>query len=207
MTISAIELNKLKQAPPVAGVLPVVLNRWSVRSFADRDVTSAELAKIFEAARWTASARNEQPWRFIVGTRNSATYHKIFDTLMEFNRPWVAAAPVLILTLATTTFTPDETKNPFNLYDLGAVATSITLQATAQGLVSHTVASIDRDALRQAFGIPEEIEIGTVIVLGYQGEPSALSNELLIEKETAPRSRMPLNELVFSSWGEPIKFA
>ena len=29
---------------------------------------------IFEAARWTASAYNEQPWRFLVGTRNSSTH-------------------------------------------------------------------------------------------------------------------------------------
>ena len=79
MTLSAIEANDLKQAPAVEGVLPAVRSRWSARSFADREVDSATLAKVFEAARWTASAYNEQPWRFIVGLRNSDTFNKIFQ--------------------------------------------------------------------------------------------------------------------------------
>jgi nitroreductase len=207
MALSAHEVNKLKQAPPVEGVLPVVLQRWSVRSYADRDVPPAELAKIFEAARWAASARNEQPWRFIVGVRNTSTYQKIFDTLMEHNRPWASTAPVLILGITSTKFASDGLNNPYCLYDLGAVSTTIALQATAQGLATRTVASFNHDAARNAFGIPEDIAIGTVIALGYQGEPAALGSEKQIALETASRGRKPLNELTFSSWGEPIELA
>jgi len=75
VTLSASEVNRLKQAPPVEGVLPEILNRWSPRSFSDRDVAPADLAKVFEAARWAASSYNEQPWRFLVGKRNSPTAH------------------------------------------------------------------------------------------------------------------------------------
>src|SRR5580658_2278924 len=100
MTLSALEVNTLKQAPAVDGVLPILLRRWSPRSFADRDVASADLAKVFEAARWAGSSYNEQPWRFLVGTRNSLTYKKIFDLLMPFNQAWAVHAPVLILGLA-----------------------------------------------------------------------------------------------------------
>lgn len=67
MTLSAFEVNRLKQAPAIDGVLPVVLARWSPRSFADRDVSPADLRRVFEAARWAASSYNEQPWRFLVG--------------------------------------------------------------------------------------------------------------------------------------------
>ena len=89
MALSASEVKKLNQAPPVEGVLPVVLERWSARSYADRDVPLADLEKIFEAVRWTASASNEQPWRFIVGSRDSETYKKIVHAMMKFTRPWV----------------------------------------------------------------------------------------------------------------------
>jgi nitroreductase len=58
MTLSALEVHNLKQAPPVEGVLPAVLSRWSPRSFADHEVSPADLAKVFEAARWSASAYN-----------------------------------------------------------------------------------------------------------------------------------------------------
>ncbi len=62
-----------------------------------RDVSPADLRRVFEAARWAASSNNEQPWRFLVGTRNSSTHQKIFSTLVGFNQSWAGAAPVLIL--------------------------------------------------------------------------------------------------------------
>jgi nitroreductase len=203
MTLSAIEVNHLKQAPAVDGLLPAVLARWSPRSFADRDVTPADLRKVFEAARWAASSFNEQPWRFIVGLGNSLTYKKIFSALIGFNQGWAGAAPVLILGAAKTKFSHNDTDNRHALYDLGAAASYLTLQAAALGLTTHQMAGYDQAVARQAFEIPEDCALGAVIALGYQGEPSALTNTDLIAQETTPRSRKPLNEFVLSSWGKP----
>ena len=203
MTLSVLEVNQLKQAPAVDGVLPVVLARWSPRSFADRDVSPADLRKVFEAARWAASAYNEQPWRFLVGTRNSSTHKKIFSTLIGFNQGWAAAAPVLILGVASSKFSHNGSPNAYALYDLGAASAILCLQAASLGLATHSMAGFDYDAARQAFAIPEDFLLGAVIALGYQGEPSALSHEKLIAQETTPRSRKPLNEFVLSVWGKP----
>jgi nitroreductase len=202
MTLSAIEVNNLKQAPAVEGVIPAVLNRWSPRSFADREVSPADLRKVFEAARWSASAYNEQPWRFLVGTRNSAAYKKIFSALIGFNQGWAGAAPVLILGAASTQFAHNGTANAYALYDLGAAAGALSLQAAELGLRTHSMAGFDHDAARQAFGIPEDYALGAVIALGYQGEPAALGHEQMITMETAPRERKPLSDLVLSGWGE-----
>lgn len=87
MTLNAGEVHKMKYAQPsTEGVLPIILERWSPRAFEDRDVSRADLKKIFEAARWAPSSFNEQPWRFIIGHRNSETYKKIHDVLVPFNR-------------------------------------------------------------------------------------------------------------------------
>jgi nitroreductase len=201
MTLSAIEVNKLKQAPTIEGVLSAILSRWSARSFADREVSTADLRKIFEAAHWSASAYNEQPWRFLVGTRNSLTYKKIFSTLMGFNQNWAGAAPILILGVASTKFAHNGTANDYALYDLGAAAGALTLQAATLGLKTHSMAGFDHASARQLFEIPEGYALGAVIALGYQGEPSALAQEELITLETSPRTRKPLSELVLSSWG------
>ena len=49
---------------------PIIKKRWSPRSFqTDKPVEPEKLQRIFEAARWAPSSFNEQPWRFIVGTR------------------------------------------------------------------------------------------------------------------------------------------
>jgi nitroreductase len=200
MSLSAIEVNRLKQAPAVEGVLPAVLGRWSPRSFADREVNPDLLVKVFEAVRWTASSFNEQPWRFLIGTRNSSTYKKIFGTLIGFNQVWAVAAPVLILGATKTGFSHNNTPNYHALYDLGAAAFSLVLQAAALGLSTHQMAGYDQSAARVAFGIPEDYALGAVIALGYLGEPAALSEEQLVARETTPRTRKPLKEFVFSAW-------
>lgn len=204
-TLSASEVNKLKHAPHVEGVLPALHKRWSARSFADRDVPADDLARVFEAARWAASSNNEQPWRFIVGLRNSETHKKIASALAGFNKSWAPSAPVLILGVVSTTFERNASPNTYALYDLGAATSYLTLEAAELGLVTHQMAGFDHAAMREHFDIPESYALGCVVALGYQGEPAALGNETLIAREHLPRQRKPLNELVFTSWGEPAQ--
>lgn len=203
MILSANEVNMLKHAPAVEGVLPIVLERWSARAFSDRDVSTADLVRVFEAARWAASSSNEQPWRFLVGVRNSSTHRKIASALAGFNKEWGPTAPVLILGVTSTSFAHNGKPNAYALYDLGAASSYLTLQAAAVGLVSHQMAGFDHEAMRQLFEIPDNYALGCVIALGYQGEPATLANEQLRAREHAPRERKSLHEIVFSSWEEP----
>lgn len=205
MTLTAVEVEHVKQALTTEEVLPVVRKRWSPRAFADREVSKADLRKVFEAARWAPSSSNEQPWRFIVGFRGSDTYQKIGSSLVEFNQAWALKAPVLILGVAKKHFSHNESENGYNLYDLGAATGFITLQATALGLVTHQMAGFDQVKARKALGIPEEFDLGSVMALGYQGEPSALTNEKMLKQETLPRTRKPLNEIVLDAWDESSK--
>ena len=205
MALSAVEVNELKYAPPVEGVLPALHQRWSARSFSERAVTAADLERVFEAARWAASSSNEQPWRFLVGARNSNTHKKIASILGGLNKEWAPKAPVLILGTANTNFARNGSLNTYALFDLGAATSYLTLQAAALGMVTHQMAGYDHEAARHLLEIPDSFALGTVVALGYQGEPAALGNEQLIARESAPRNRKPLSELVFSSWGEPAR--
>jgi nitroreductase len=203
MTLSAQETHRVKRAPAQNGLLPVILERWSPRSFDSRPVSPADLKRVFEAAQWAPSSFNEQPWRFIVGRHGSDTFQKIVSTLAAGNQPWAPNAPVLILGVAKTHFTQNNNPNYYALFDLGAASALITLQAAALGLATHQMAGFDRDAARRVFEIPEGFAMGSVMALGYQGEPSALPNEKLIQMETSPRSRKPMSEIVLSAWGVP----
>lgn len=204
---SAVEANNLKLAPKTDGVMPIFFHRWSPRSFAEREVNPATLAKVFEAARWAASSYNEQPWKFFVGIHGSSTWQKIFDSLGEFNQTWAKAAPVLMVNAAHTKFTRNGTPNRVALYDLGAAASYLTLQASAMGLAAHQMAGFDTEKARRALRIPEDYVMGAAIALGYQGEPAALPNERLIEQEIAPRARKPLEEIVLAEWGVPAELS
>ncbi len=106
-------IEKLKHAPEVAGVEDLIRRRWSPRTYSDKEVPTAELKRLFEAARWAASSSNEQPWRFLVGRRGDETYQKIFNTLVEFNQSWAKSAPVLVLSVAKKTFTSNGNPNAY----------------------------------------------------------------------------------------------
>jgi nitroreductase len=204
MSLTASEVHKLKKAPPAEGVLPVIHERWSARSFSEREVSPETLRKVFEAARWAASSGNAQPWRFVVGLKGSETHEKIAGTLGGANKAWAPKAPVLILGTALAV-NAKGAANAYALYDLGAASTLLTLQAAALGMTTHQMAGYDHEAARQALGIPEEYALGSVIALGYQGEPEALGDATLIERETTARTRKPLHEIVFSEWDKPAK--
>ena len=81
----------------------------------------------------------------------------------------------------------------------------MTLQAAALGLATHQMAGFDPEKARKLFGIPAEYATGSVIALGYQGEPAALEDERLIQQETAARTRKPLGEIVLGEWGEAAR--
>jgi len=203
MTLTTPEVNRLKQAPHVEGVLPIFHERWSPRAFDDREVRSAELATVFEAARWAASSGNSQPWRFLVGTGGSETHNNIREALVDFNKEWASHAPVLILGTALAVSPNSGKPNGYALFDLGAASSYLTLQAASQGLVAHQMAGFSHETARRLLEIPENYSLGSVIALGYQGEPAVLPNAKLIEREIAPRERKPLSEVAFSSWDVP----
>lgn len=199
------EVEKLKHAPVVPGVMEEILKRWSPRAFSDKPVSNEDLKKIFEAAHWAASSYNEQPWRFLVGSKGDETYKKIFSTLVEFNQMWAKSAPVLILSAGKMTFSHNGAPDYYGLHDTGAATAYLALQAAALGLHAHSMGGFDHEKARAAFGIPEDYAVGAVTALGYLGDVDALPDHFK-QQEASPRSRKPLSAVVFSEWGKPASF-
>lgn len=178
--------------------------RWSPRAFAPRAVEADKLRSVFEAARWAPSSRNEQPWAYLVATRDDAQgFDDLLGVLVEANRAWARSAPVLILALAHTRWSKDATPNRHGLYDLGQASATLAMQATALGLATHPMGGFDVQAARERFQIPSDWEPVSVIALGYPGSADDLP-ESLRERELAPRRRKPLGEFVMADrWGHP----
>jgi len=199
------DVENLKHAPAIPGVIEEILRRWSPRAFSDKPVAAEDLKKIFEAAHWAASSYNEQPWRFVVGRKGDEAYKKIFDSLAEFNQKWAKSAPVLILSAGKKTFSHNGSPNYYGLHDTGAATAYLTLQTSALGMHAHSMGGFDKEKARAAFGIPEDYAIGAVTALGYFGDPDALPDHFK-QQEMSPRSRKPLREIVFAEWEKPASF-
>lgn len=187
-----------KTAPTTYNIHTLLKNRWSPRAFAPQAVEAEKINCMLEAARWSPSSSNEQPWRFIVGTNNDETYKKIFDTLVEFNQLWAKTAPVLMLVIGNTRSLKDPSKpNNIYKYDVGQAVAYLTFQATVDGLYVHQMGGFDTKKAAEAFNVPAEFEVLTAIAVGYIGDPEVLHPNLK-KMEYNARERQALEKMVFA---------
>lgn len=197
-------MNAAKQATLHHPIHDLLARRWSPYAFADRAVSDDDLRALFEAARWSASSYNEQPWRYIVAMKaNRAEFERLLSCLVEGNQAWAKAAPVLALGCTSLRFALNGKPNAAAIHDLGLASASLTLEATNRGLFVHQMIGILPDKAREVYRIPEEFEPKTGLAIGYVADPNTLP-EKLRERDLAPRTRKRLAEFVFGGeWGSP----
>lgn len=193
-----------KPADSAVPLHPLLAERWSPRSLdPSAELTDRQFTALFEAARWAPSWGNTQPARYLAGRRGDAAFERIRGTLSRGNHGWTGPAAALAIGVVRTTDDAGESL-PYAEYGLALATQNLVLQAVAEGLVAHQMAGFDREAARTGFGIPAGFEPLVAIAVGGPASPDALDGRLR-EKELAPRSRLGLDEIVFSDgWGKPV---
>jgi nitroreductase len=192
-----------KLADTTHPIEPLLQRRWSPRAFANRPVESEKLLRLWEAARWSASCANQQPWYFIVATQeDEVEYTRLLSCLRENNQQWASRAPVLMVSVAKLSFDMNGQPNRYAFHDVGLAVANLIVQATALGLYVHQMAGFYPEKVRELYGVPEDFEPVAGIVLGYPGDAAALPEDLQ-QRELAPRVRRPLETFVFQgAWGQ-----
>jgi nitroreductase len=192
-----------KKASPAYPVHELIANRWSPYGFEDRPVSLDDLRSLFEAARWAASSYNEQPWGYIVATKqNAEDFDRLLSCLVEANQEWARAVPVLALGCTSLNFSRNQKPNAAALHDLGLAAGSLSFEATARGLSVHQMIGIRPDTAREVFQIPEGVQPVTGLAIGYAADSTATLPDKLKQRDLAAQQKKPLSEFVFSGkWG------
>jgi nitroreductase len=197
-----------KHAATDHDVHDLIRRRWSPRAFdATREVSQADLLRLFEAARWAPSSLNEQPWRFVVAdrARTPEAFAAIHATLTGKNPTWAGAAPVLALVAIRRNYEGHEVVNQSAWYDAGQAVALLVVQATSMDLSVRQMEGFDRERARAAVNMPPEFEPAVAIAIGYAGDPESLSVEKYRDSERKPRTRKAIGEFVFEgAWGRAI---
>jgi nitroreductase len=190
-------------AGPDYPINDLIAKRWSPFGFDDRRVSEEDLRALFEAARWSASANNEQPWSYIVATRDQAEeYQRLLSCVEKVNQPWARFASVLMLGCARLTLEHTGLAYQTAEHDLGLATGNLVFEATARGLVVHQMIHIHRDRARRLYQIPEGVKPVAGLAIGYAGNPSRLGLHYQHE-DLVRRPRKPLDSFIFSgSWLE-----
>ena len=185
-----------KTATTAVPVHPLLAERWSPRGFDRRhQVSDDQITALLEAARWAPSAGNSQPWRFLVTRRGEHAHSRLFAALAPGNQAWADAASALVLVAARTA--ADAKPQPWALYDTGQAVASLVTQAQAQGLAVHQIGGFASDAVRADFALDQDLSPVVVLAVG-RADPDAELPSHLAARESAPRTRHPVSDLLLA---------
>jgi nitroreductase len=176
-------------------IIDSIKNRYSTVLFSNKQVESEKLQLLIEAARWAPSAFNEQPWRFIIGSKDKdEEYEKLLDCLVDSNKHWAQHAPLLVLVAAKKVFSHNPNPNRSSLYDTGLAVSNLLSQATALNIFVHQMGGFSIEKAKREFAIPEEFEPIVIMAIGYKGDSEDFPEDLQI-REKKVRIRKPLEDL------------
>lgn len=176
-------------------IMTELTERWSPRAFdPGHNLTSEELGSLFEAARWSPSSSNTQPWSFVVGQRGDETFDMILGLLASGNAVWAHRASALVVNVVEEVSEAGKPQSASH-YDVGQAAAHLSIQATHMGLIVHQMGGFDKEGMHEALGLGDRHRPIVVMAIGAVGDISELSEDTQA-REVAPRSRKPLSEVV-----------
>ena len=163
-----------------------LLQTRQFREFTDEPVTDEQIQALINVARWTGSAGNSQPWRFIV-VRDIELLRRLAELGHPQTRGLATAMAALVITL------PDEPNRAMvDAYDEGRAAERLLIAATMLGIGAgiQWVTQENRQRIAQALGVADGRFVRTIIALGH---PSENARRL---KTDPGKARVALDQLV-----------
>jgi len=185
-----------KTATTKYDVLQIIKERWSPRSFSNEAVSQDDLMTMLEAASWSFSSHNEQPWRYIAALKGTENFEKILSTLVPFNAGWAKNAAAFIVSFAKMTSNKEgEPPNPAAIHDAGAANMLMTLQAKNMGIYVHPMGGFNPVQMTMVFQTADDLIPLCVFAVGRLGNPEDLP-EPYNKIELKPRERKSLEEII-----------
>lgn len=156
--------------------LSMLRDRYSCRSYTEKDVEDWKIENCLEAARLAPSACNKQPWRFKV-VKDKSHRAEICEKglLPGIAMPWLAKPPVIVVlcveeNIVTHTLAPMLSGVKYQLVDLGIAGEHFVLAATAQDLGTCWIGWFKEKKIKKILGIQRGLRIVSLISLGYPAE-------------------------------------
>ncbi|MEM1674349.1 MAG: nitroreductase family protein [Candidatus Bathyarchaeia archaeon] len=168
-------------------VFKVISERRSIRRYKRGRIPKEVLERILEAGRLAPSARNLQPWYFIV-VEDDEIKSKLIDACMEQKHVGEAGAVIAVLG------DPNASKKWFT-QDPFIAASFMTLEACEEGLGVCWIGAFEEERVKQILKIPEDLKVIILLTIGYPDE------------KPAPRPRKPREEIFFlNEFGKTYPF-
>lgn len=164
-------------------VLKVIMERRSVRRYRSEPVPQDVLLRVLDAARFSPSGKNLQPWKFIV-VKNETLKQRLAEASLR--QSFIADAPIVVVACGF----PDKCYSRMGNYmkswpvDVAIAVEHLMLQAQEEGLGTCWVGAFDEEEVRSILNVPDGVKVLALTPLGYPDE------------KPVPRRRKSLEEIV-----------
>ncbi len=180
-------------------ILEVIQDRWSPYAFSPNPVEDFKIKAMMEAAGQAPSCNNEQPWMFVIATRQEKEIFESFlGFMVEGNRIWAKNAYAIIISIARTKFAYNGSPNRFAFHDTGMAVANMLTQAYAMDVYVHQMGGFSVDMVKKYFKLNEDVEPVAMMTVGYLGDGESINPELAKRDETR-RPRKQINEFAFKN--------
>jgi len=180
-------------------ILEIIQERWSPYAFSSVPVEEYKLKAMFEAAGYAPSCNNEQPWAFVFSTQDEKeVFNDYVGFLNDGNKVWAKNAYALVISMARTKFSNSGRPNRHAFHDTGMAVSNLLLQALTLDVYVHQMAGYSVEKVKDYFKLTDDIEPVAMMAVGYLGDGSSLTPELL-KRDEKRRPRRSVTEYVYKN--------
>lgn len=173
-----------------------IQERRAYRSLDPIEITEDLVRDLAESARLAPSCYNNQPWRFIF-VYDPEILKELHIALSRGNE-WAHRGSMIIAVFSKPDLDCIVRGREYYLFDTGMATAFIILRVTELGLVAHPIAGFSEEKAKKLLGIPEEMELITLVIVGKHSETiSPVLSEGQVKTEKTRPERMPTEILVF----------
>jgi len=158
-------------------ITKAIENRMSYRSFKKDPIEREKIEEIVGAGTLAPSCFNNQPWRFVV-VDTKEDLEKLYPAIADGNY-WMKLAPVIIAIVSHKDFDCVIKGRLYHQFDTGMATGFMLLKAMEMGIHAHLVAGYSPSKARKILGIPEDMEVISLMAMGYLADkiPDELSDK------------------------------
>ncbi|MCG8477431.1 MAG: nitroreductase family protein [Cytophagales bacterium] len=153
--------------------------RYSARKYQDKPVEKELLLQVLEAGRIAPSAKNKQPWHFVVIT-NEEILSDISDC---YARNWLKTAKCIIVVCGDhhQAWRRADGKSHTDV-DVAIAIDHMTLAATDLGLATCWICKFDVIKCAETLDLPEGVEPIALIPVGYPADNENCKQQAKLRK-------------------------
>ncbi|KPK70234.1 nitroreductase [candidate division TA06 bacterium SM23_40] len=174
-------------------VQQAIRERRAYRSLEYVEIDEERVRDLAGNAQLAPSCFNNQPWRFVFAYEEAVL--RQLRTALSKGNEWAYQASLIIAVHTRRDLDCDLKGRVYYLFDTGMATAFIILRATELGLVAHPIAGFDEAKAKEILGIPEEMRLITLVIVGKHAEEiSPVLSDKQIEWEKNRPERMPIEQ-------------